>query len=630
MIGDTFLVCTQTLEGKRQAYWLTKEKDDMSKLARATRTGVWVGFNNHGFDNLLLAAAFADYTLDTLTSIAWDIIGNGKKPWQVYRDYRLEPPSFDSIDIMKVPPGVAVSLKLYAGRMGARSLRDLPFEPSARLDKAQLKTLKAYCEHDVETTRELYRIVAPQIALREKLGKRFGVDLRSKSDAQCAEAIFKEELGLNYNNEGIPRVLVYTSPKWLTPRTKEIQRLIDLAECTDFQVSPENGRPSAAAWMSETVRIGNGRYAIGIGGLHSQHDTTVAYRETTEYGISDFDVASYYPSILLNADLKLNLPPGLSNRFLDIYRQIHEERLTHKAAGAKVEADTLKIVLNGTFGKLGNRFCPFYSPEAMLAITLTGQLNLLDLISRLVAAGFHCASANTDGILVQYPHKKREAMLEIFAENSKRTGLAYEETPYRWIGLRDVNNYIARISAGKIKRKGAYSASGVLENTNPAFDACVEAAVAHCDMRPWRKLLRQCADLKKFLAVRTVRGGCVQHTSTRLVNDWIGEARNWRRPGWPPGKKSLTRVSPPPPVEERFGGTPAGRIARWYMSTRRDLPPVTYLSNGNIVPGTTNGRLLLDLPDRFPDDLDWAWYEQRTCDILQETGLDSHFTHHTN
>lgn len=64
---------------------------------------------------------------------------------------------------------------------------------------------------------------------------------------------------------------------------------------------------------------------------------------------------------------------------------------------------TFKIVLNGTFGKLGSKYSFLYSPNLMIQVTITGQLALLMLIEALEAAGISVVSANTDGIVSRCP-----------------------------------------------------------------------------------------------------------------------------------------------------------------------------------------------------------------------------------
>src|SRR5690606_13905436 len=98
-------------------------------------------------------------------------------------------------------------------------------------------------------------------------------------------------------------------------------------------------------------------------------------------------------------------------------------------------------------------------------------------------AGIPVVSANTDGIVVACPTDKYDLMLEVFAAWEQRTGLETEETEYRALYSRDVNNYIAVKMDGKTKTKGAYCERGSAHNSvlskNPEVLICSDAAQAY-------------------------------------------------------------------------------------------------------------------------------------------------------
>jgi hypothetical protein len=73
-------------------------------------------------------------------------------------------------------------------------------------------------------------------------------------------------------------------------------------------------------------------------------------------------------------------------------------------------------------------------------------------------------------------------------------------------------------------------------------------------------------------------------------------------------------------VEVGMGGTPFGRVARWYMSTKKQ-PPISYIGSGNKVPKTDGAQLCMTLPDKLPDDLDYDWYIKETISMLQDMGV---------
>jgi hypothetical protein len=77
-------------------------------------------------------------------------------------------------------------------------------------------------------------------------------------------------------------------------------------------------------------------------------------------------VASYYPSLIINAGIA---PPAYGHHFASVYHSLLKRRLAAKVAGNKVINEALKIVLNGTFGKLGSMYSMMYAPDQMIAVT---------------------------------------------------------------------------------------------------------------------------------------------------------------------------------------------------------------------------------------------------------------------
>jgi hypothetical protein len=292
----------------------------------------------------------------------------------------------------------------------------------------------------------------------------------------------------------------------------------------------------------------------------------------------------------------------------------------------------------------------------MLAVTITGQLNLLCLIHELEKVpGVKIRSANTDGIMIDYPANKYNAVMKVVQANAKQTGFEYEETPYSKVGIRDVNNYIAITEArssyiippkgrlvtlpvGEVeaKRKGAYGKAGVLENISPTYQICAEACTQYLlHGTPLEETIRACKDIREFVAIRGVTGGGVQHTHEVEVDDWVctndlGSAKSeWMRQKWLDNpdneRKPVKRKSRPAPVMEGRGGVPFGRVARWYMSTKVQ-PAITYVGSGNKVATTEGAQLCMVLPDKLPKDLDINWYIAEARDMLKKLGVENYST----
>lgn len=644
--SPVFLVRTYNLDtGEFLEFWHDK-RGHTSKLARMLESDkyTWIGFNSENFDRPLIAAAVMGYDECDLKHIAQCIIEDEMRSWQTYKDFNLEFLEYDHIDIMEVPPGVRMSLKVYMGRMHSPTIQDLPFDHTHDPSVKDRKLISTYCGNDILETARLFTTVEKEIALRVELGDQYGLDLRSKSDAQCAEAILKKVCSIGKGDKIVPRHVEYRAPAFIQTDCKAINELIDQLEDHLFKINHANGSPEFPEFLTEPFKLNNGVYQFGIGGLHSKHDNQFFVQSGPQLMISDVDAASYYPNIMMRAGLIPNLGGNKGEKFLQAYQEIYEQRIHAKRAGDKRTANTLKIVLNGTFGKLGSIYCSFYAPELMLAVTLTGQLNLLCLIWELEKIkGVTVASANTDGIMICYPPSKRAQVLKTIQGNAKQTGFEYEETPYRRVAMRDVNSYVAiteeRESViippkGKMvtvppsspvaKRKGAYAKAGVMENVSPTFQICAEAVTQYLlNDTPVEKTIRSCSDIREFVSIRNVKGGGIQHEREVEVDDWVlvedyDSAKNvWMSPTT--GKK-VTRKSRPKPVEVGEGGKPFGRVARWYMTTK-SMPPITYESSGNAVAGTKGGKLCLTLPDSLPKDLDFDWYIQNAKEMLAAAGV---------
>ena len=169
--------------------------------------------------------------------------------------------------------------------------------------------------------------------------------------------------------------------------------------------------------------------------------------------IIDSDVTSYYPAIMINYKVK---PEMLEDVFTDIMVNLTEERIKAKKEGDKVKADGLKIVINSTFGKLGFEGYFLYDEQAMFQVTINGQLFLLMLIEMLTCKKFEVISANTDGIITLVPKNRLEEYYSICKEWEAKLDFTLEYTYYSKYVRRDVNNYLAQTTDGKVKSKGAF------------------------------------------------------------------------------------------------------------------------------------------------------------------------------
>lgn len=658
-LAPVFLVCVKVIEtGERASFWWHVEGDMGALRTMLQREDLtWVSFNGLHFDAPLISAALCGKDPRTLKDLANAIIVGNGKAWQMPSQFDYDPFEFDHIDLYEVAPGVQISLKTYAGRMAYKTMVDLPFDHDKDLTEDECVVLESYCQNDLGVTEALFNAIRTEVNLRVEMSREHGIDLRSKSDAQVAEAVLKKVAGIKGKSINQPAFVTYKVPDFIQTDSDVINDIIQKVENTRFMIHPANGQVESPDFLADPIELGFGSYQMGVGGLHSTHDKQLHLEASDDFLISDFDVASYYPNVMLKAGLTPRLEGGAGERFIAAYRDIYDKRIEAKRSGNKKVANALKISLNGTFGKLGSPYSSFYSPDLMLAVTMTGQLNLMCLIYDLeFRPDITVISANTDGIMVRYPASLRDKVLRVITENAVRTGFEYEETAYRTVAIKDVNNYVAitadrapvvispdgtitecKASGGKAKRKGLYASNRPEENPlylmkNPSMEICSTLAVDYLKsgIHP-RDNIRNYTNVADYVAIRAVKGGGIQYDDVVEVDDWVcvndmGTKDNkWMRQAWLDSMEQrapVKRKSRPAPVKVGVGGVPFGRIARWYMKAG-STTPINYSGSGNKVPKTEGAKVCMTLPDALPDDIDLDWYVNEAVSILGDLGVDT-------
>ena len=561
----------------------------------------YIGFNNISFDNTIVAAFCAGRSEVEIKRIADDLIGNRLPHWMAMRKYGLRQISFDFVDLIEVAPSF-VGLKAYGARMHMKTLQDMPLAHDQALPEGKEDELLGYCHNDVDTTEELLKRLDGQLMLRVEMSRQYGVDMRSKSDSQMAEQAYIKTLGLDHKQNVIPKSVTYTPPAFLKFKDAALQELLYKVSQHTFGVNPETGHVHLPDFLGkDQIKFNAGIYQMGIGGIHSQHDTSVCHVAGEDI-ICDIDAASFYPSIILQCGY---VPKELGQPFIDEYRRIYERRLAAKASGDKVTNETLKISLNGTFGKLMSRWSPLYSPDLGLAVTLTGQFTLLMLIEWLEHLGAVTLSANTDGLAMSYGWEMKGQVEQIVSRFSALSGYEFEYTPYRLIAIKDVNNYVAVKTDRKLKAKGIYAPISLSKNATA--QVCADAVgqwLAHGT--PLLETLKS-AGFTGFISARNVTGGAV--CGGELVTKRIDDGFEYHD------------------VPERVvGGEYLGKVVRWYMSTEKDLPPLRYVKNGNKVPKTDGAKACMVLPETVPEDLDIMWYYREALKIAKVLGCEQYLT----
>ena len=549
---------------------------DSKKLAAIMRQHTTLGFNSSNYDLPVIVAALRGDTNAQIKQLSDDII-NAPQLWPILKKHKINiPSSFDHIDIMPIPIGQA-SLKIYGGRLHAPKLQDLPIEPNALINASQRAVLREYCHNDLHTTRILYDVIRPQIELREQMGKQYGIDLRSKSDAQIAENIIKHELEAKNIDCTRPTMKIsttykYKKPSHITFANQVFNDLVMMIESVQFTLN-DNGQISLPPELLNKISFNGAEYQLGIGGIHSCESSQAIIAKDDEL-LFDVDVASYYPYLIIDGKY---YPKHLTPEFLTVYESIVNRRIEAKRKKDTVTADSLKITVNGSFGKFGSKYSFLYSPDLLINTTLTGQLTLLMLIERITLAGGTVKSANTDGIVILCKKDNVQSIKDAVTMFELDTIFNMEYTEYRALYSINVNNYLAVKPNGTTKGKGQFAIGGLAKN--PTNTISVKAAIAYLTKKtPIKDTILHCQDIRDFITLRTVQGGAIKD------------------------------------------GVLLGKAIRWYHSTS-EQGAIHYAKNNNKVPKSDGAKPVMNYPDSLPDDIDYQFYINEAKNIIKSCGV---------
>lgn len=621
-------------DGRRVGYEFSERADfDRDRVRYFLRRNTIITFNGKSYDLPIIYLALSGASNDEL-KYASDRIIKGRIPWwQVEKELDVYIPEIDHIDLFEPNPAVRKGLKALNGSMHGQRLQDLPYDPDETLTFEQMDIVADYCLHsDLDATEKLYHTIKEDLDLRARLSDQYGVDLRSKSDAQVGETIVKlkaqEALGrrIERANPKTGTTFSYNVPVWMRFETPYMQQVLKTISETKFEIDHDGKVAFPKEFADFDITFNESSYTLGIGGLHSKETSRAVVSDATHVLI-DADVASQYPSIIMKLGL---YPEALGPTFLKIYGGIIADRLAAKQrakevgrlieadtgdiAALKAEKDALmvrdkggKIQLNGVYGKLGSAYSVLYAPHLMIAVTLTGQLSLLMLIERAHLAGIPVVSGNTDGVVFRCPRQHYQGidrdrlvggkLKEIADWWEDVTSFKLEFAEYKAMYNQSVNTYVAVKANGKPKRKGPianhwiegspdYDPSREGLKKAPRMTVCADAALEHIlNGTPVEKFIREYDDVRGFVTVINATGGAT-----------------WRD-GY------------------------LGKVVRYYWSTDGD-PMIKVKPNAKgtrpKVPKTDGCRPMMNLPDALPDDIDYGRYIDEANQILQDIGFTGH------
>jgi len=438
-----------------------------------------IGFNSLAFDYQVIHQiwSYPYIAIEEIYSIAQQIIHSQNRfGGNVWESDRFAP----QIDLLKLHhmdnPAKMTSLKALQVAMRSETVLEMPLPFDQALTADQIRdVLIPYNKHDVSETKKFARISMDAINFRLSLAATLRGDVLNMNDTKIGAKILEQRLGddLCYSWESgrkaprqtirhaIPLAdIIFPYVRFDHPEFARVLEWMRTQTLTADELSTNGDGGQQTHYGSIKTKgvftgvhatVGGLDFHFGTGGIHGSV-TSQRFVATEDRAIVDVDVTGLYPSIAIVNRL---YPEHLGEAFVREYAQLPIERAKHKKG--TVQNALFKLAANGTYGNSNNRFSVFYDPKFTMAITINGQLMLCMLAEALLAVPtLSIVAINTDGItytihpsLIPYTRRVRSNWEAL-------TRLTLEEVQYSRMWIRDVNNYVAETTDGKLKQKGAY------------------------------------------------------------------------------------------------------------------------------------------------------------------------------
>ena len=482
---ELFLIVCMVPGKAGKSFQVSKWKNQLDSFVRYTEANAdayWVGYNNLRFDSQVVEWILRNYdnwhelsNLEITAKIAQkaaDVIHDAN--YDVFPEYRENELTLKQIDLFKIHhydnKNRMVSLKRLEFEMDLENIEEMPIHHTkTNMTKEEVELTIDYCYNDVDATYEFYKVTLGQtdhplykgdnrIELRQDIEEEFGIPCLNYSDSKIGDEMIKKyycsEKGIDYKElpkKGYFRKSIDVKnciAKYVTFETPQLKEF--LKKINKMQLGLQDD-------FKEHIDFYENVYSFMKGGLHTENKPKV-FEADEEYEIIDWDVSSYYPAIIINNG---KFPAHLGKEFLRGYKQMFDKRLELKPLAKKDKrikgiVGALKLAVNSVYGKSSDMQNWIYDRQLTMFTTITGELSLMMLIEKYETNGIHVISANTDGVTIKIKKALIPLMHEINKAWSDLTQYELERTDYSKIIFSTVNDYLAIMTNGEIKKKGDF------------------------------------------------------------------------------------------------------------------------------------------------------------------------------
>lgn len=510
-----------------KSFQVSKWKNQLDAFVRYTEAhsnDYWVGYNNLRFDSQVIEWILRNYdnwheltNLEICAKIAQkanDVIHDAN--YDVFPEYRENELSLKQIDLFKIHhydnKNRMVSLKRLEFEMDLENIEEMPIHHTkVNLTKEEVDLSIDYCFNDVDATYEFYKITLGEtnhplykgdnrIELRQDIEEEFGIPCLNYSDSKIGDEMIKkyycQEKGINYRE---------------LPKKGYFRKSIDVRNCIARYVAFETPQLKEFLTKIKKMQLGlqddfkehidfyGNVYSFMKGGLHTENSPKI-FEADEDYEIIDWDVSSYYPAIIINNG---KFPAHLGKEFLRGYKQMFDKRLELKPLAKKDKkikgiVGALKLAVNSVYGKSSDMQNWIYDRQLTMFTTITGELSLMMLIEQYELNDIHVISANTDGVTIKIKKELIPLMYDINKKWMDLTQYELERTDYSKIIFSTVNDYLAIMTNGEIKKKGDFLTDFELHKNKSARIVPIALERYFVDGTPVEHTIRSHNDLYDF------------------------------------------------------------------------------------------------------------------------------------
>ena len=469
---------------------------------------IFCGYNNLHYDNPIInyiieyEDKLMQYNIPTICSSIFNlsktITTSSEDNIDAWKHWKYQI-WFDTFDILTMlySNKLRVGLKEIQVTMQYPNVQEFVCDWTKPLPLEDFDPMIDYNINDIESTSELLNRCKKDVDLRIAIEDEYGVRVLSKDGVNIGMKIltqkYLEKTGLTWWD-----IKDLRSPMSVIPLKDVILPFIKydspILQRVLEDMKNQIVSPGRKGYENKFV-FNNLRYSVGVGGIHSVNSPEIIIPRDDEMLI-DIDVASLYPSMLIEYEF---YPRHLGKEFLEVYKQIKDERIEAKHNGDKVKNETLKLALNGLSGNLQNEHNFCYSPFAVMQIRINGQLLLLMLAEKLTQIGCRIVQANTDGLFVLLKKDAYSKVNSICREWEQLTKLTLEEDRFKAMYQYAINDYFAITEDNKVKEKGMFITAVKLgKGLTPKI--IPKAVISFFkDGIPVEDTIKNCTDIRDFL-----------------------------------------------------------------------------------------------------------------------------------